>query len=94
MTPDWLLLRRYAKENSSDKLEAYTLLATAIQSNPKTVKLLMAYVREAKGLEFDDFANGAIETLRLEMPSSLFKKFILSESNKLESFFFSRTKKY
>ncbi len=66
----------YAKQNQAGKLDAYTLLANAVQMNPKSAKLLKAFILEANALGFDEFANSSKETLREVLPASLYKKFM------------------
>jgi hypothetical protein len=64
-----------AKQNHNDQLTAYNILANAALTNPQSVRLLKAYIREAKALGFDEYAAGSLETLRQILPEPLFKKF-------------------
>jgi dihydrofolate reductase len=64
--------------HNPDRLYAYTLLATALQNNPQSVRLLKAYIQEAKRLTFDDFAQSGLQTLQQVLPEPLYKKFITS----------------
>lgn len=54
---------RYFKNHSADRLKAYSILAEAKQSNPGSIRLLMAYIAEATRVGFDDFAADAYEEL-------------------------------
>jgi hypothetical protein len=68
----------FTKQNLKNKLGAYDILANALQTNHQSIKLLKAYIREAKELGFDDFVISSDETLRQLLPPSLYKKFVLS----------------
>ncbi len=68
----------YTKANSKGGLEAYTILANALQANPKSVKLLKAYILEARALGFDEFAMSSGTTLQQVLPAPLFRKFSAS----------------
>ena len=67
-----------AKQNEHDKLGAYELLVSAVQLNPRSVKLLKAYIVEAKSQGFDDFAAAAQITLAEILPEPLYRKFVSS----------------
>lgn len=71
-----LAAAEFAKRKGNDQLASYTILANALQINPQSVKLLKAYIREAKRLGFDDYAYTANETLQKVLPISLHKKFL------------------
>jgi hypothetical protein len=56
---------RYFKDHSTDEFRAYSILAEAKQSNPGSIRLIMAYITEATRVGFDDFAADAYEELAL-----------------------------
>lgn len=56
---------RYFKDHSTDEFRAYSILAEAKQSNPGSIRLIMAYITEATRVGFDDFAADAYEELEL-----------------------------
>jgi len=68
----------YARQHSKDKLESYNILANALQENPRSVKLLKAYILEAKELGFDDYAASSEATLKELLPEPLYKIFAKS----------------
>jgi hypothetical protein len=53
----------YFRNNSSDPLDAYNILAEAIQVNNTSVRLLIAYINEARAMGFDEYAQSAYEQL-------------------------------
>jgi hypothetical protein len=67
-----------ARQNTSNKLGAYMILANATQLNPHSVKLLKAFILEARAQGFDDFATTAQLTLAEVLPEPLYKKFVSS----------------
>jgi hypothetical protein len=58
----------YFRNNSSDPLHAYTILAEAIQVNTNSVRLLIAYINEARAMGFDEYAQSAYERLTQHAP--------------------------
>lgn len=56
---------RYFRTHSPDNTKAYTILTEAKHINPGSVRLLMAYITEAKRIGFDDFAADAFEELEV-----------------------------
>lgn len=54
---------RYFSAHGTDNQKAYTILTEAKHINPGSVRLLMAYITEAKRIGFDDFAADAFEEL-------------------------------
>ena len=54
---------RYFKTHSTDRLQAYSILANAKHINPGSIRLLMAYIAEATRIGFDDFAADAYDEL-------------------------------
>lgn len=56
---------------------AYTILAEALQRNPRSVMLLKAYAVAAAAQGFDQYAASALETLRTLLPAHVVDQFVL-----------------
>lgn len=54
---------RFFRYHSAERLKSYTILAEAKQINPGSIRLLAAYITEAKRVGFDDFAADAYDEL-------------------------------
>ncbi len=59
-----------------DSRKSYAILADALQVNPRSVKLLKAYVPVALARGFDPYAVNALETLQGILSPAAFKKYI------------------
>jgi hypothetical protein len=55
---------RYFKSHSSDALQAYKILAEAVQLNRESVRLFTVYIAEATRMGFEDYAAGANERVQ------------------------------
>lgn len=54
----------YISLYTKDQFEVYNLLLNALEVNPKSVRLLKAYIIEATGLGLERFATNALEDLK------------------------------
>lgn len=66
----------YVKKVTTNKLTAFNLLVGAVSTNPGSIKLMKAYIIEAANLGFDDYAQEALDKLKLLVSPANFNKFI------------------
>lgn len=64
------------KSSADDPLRTYNILADALHLNPRSFKILKAYIKEARHLGFDGYADDAQQTLQQILPEPLFSRFI------------------
>jgi hypothetical protein len=67
--------KHFEKHPDGDMLRSYKLLADAIQHHPSSVRLRKAYIREAKRIGFDDYAEQGMEELKSMLPEAEYRKF-------------------
>lgn len=66
---------QYYQENQQPE-RAYTILAEALQRNPRSVKILKAYALAAATRGFDEYAASAVQTLRGVLPAKSVDQFL------------------
>lgn len=66
----------YFKTKNKDRLLPYTIITDALHANPYSVKILKAYSLEAAHLQFNDYANSALERLRPLVSAQALRKFL------------------
>jgi tetratricopeptide (TPR) repeat protein len=66
-----------------DRAKAYAVLAEALQRNPRSVKILKAYVPAAAQSGYTDYARSALNTLRQEVSPQAFSRFLIQHKNLL-----------
>lgn len=62
--------------HAGDLRTAYRLLSDALQVNPRSVRLLKAYIPVALGRGLDQYAADALETLRGLLPPPAFREYV------------------
>src|SRR5690606_34939568 len=53
----------FYRNNGTERLKPYNILAEAIQINANSIRLLKAYIKEAYRQGFDEYANSPAERL-------------------------------
>jgi len=61
----------------SDIQKSYSILADALQVNPRSVKILKAYIPVALARGFDQYALGALESLQQILSPVAFRKYVV-----------------
>ncbi len=59
----------------SDRFEAYHILLSALEINPKSVRLLKAYILQCARIENENYAEHSLETLKELITSEEYKQF-------------------
>ncbi|MBL7849930.1 MAG: hypothetical protein JNN04_03430 [Cyclobacteriaceae bacterium] len=62
--------------HGEDLKAAYGILSEALQVNPRSARLLKAYIPVALARGFDQYAADALETLRTVLPPASFRKYV------------------
>ena len=62
--------------NVSDKFEAYNILINAIEINPRSVKLLKAYILQCARVQLDNYAQLSMEDLKPLISDKAFQNFV------------------
>lgn len=62
--------------HSSDLRTAYRILSEALQVNPRSIRILKAYIPVALGRGFDQYAADALETLGGLLPPAAFRQYV------------------
>jgi hypothetical protein len=65
-----------ARFHSDDVKSAYRILSEAIQVNPRSVRILKAYIPVALGRGFDEYAADALQTLQSVLPPASFRRYV------------------
>lgn len=65
-----------AQLHRDDTPKAYRILSEALQVNPHSVRILKAYIPVALARGFDQYAAGALQTLRDVLPTASFTRYV------------------
>jgi len=65
-----------AQLHHDDMQRAYRILSEALQVNPHSIRILKAYIPVALARGFDQYAVGALQTLRGVLPPTSFKQYV------------------
>lgn len=65
-----------AKYHGDDMKMAYKLLSEALQVNPRSVRILKAYIPVALARGFDQYAADALQTLQSVLPPASFRRYV------------------
>lgn len=66
----------YFQKHTTDKRKSYFILSEALQVNPNSVKILKAYIPLARDRGYDEYAAGALTTLKNHISSDAFIRFV------------------
>ncbi|CAN5311103.1 hypothetical protein BH10BAC4_BH10BAC4_14700 [soil metagenome] len=73
----------FFKDHGADKRKSYKILSEALQANPSSIKILKAYIPEAKASEYTEYASSALQTLKALISTSAYRSFV--EQNRLSA---------
>jgi hypothetical protein len=67
---------RFFNEKGMDKVKTYSLLMSALDQNPNSIKLLKAYIVQAAYVGFEESAQDALDKLKTLLHPAAFVRFL------------------